>query len=396
MGETLARMAARRRAALALGTPAEVDIFTRVLTHGPIGRVDVGYQTGLSQAKVTKTVTPLIEAGFLVESDQMAPRQAPGRPVRPLSVVPESLRAIGVLLGPRHVFGVAVTMTAEVTHTAFADMADTSVDGAVDAIDAVVRRLLRALGDGVESLTGIGVIVSGEVDSRVGVVREAPGLGWSDVPLGPRLTRRLDADVVISNDVHALTLAENWFGVGVDVDSFAVVSVGESIGCGLFVNGDVVSGSHGVAGRMAHLPFGDPLCPCACGRLGCMETIASLPAMREALADESSPLTPAQIVERALSGDSLVTTTLDRAGAALGTGVAALANLLDPDVVLVVGDSIGGHLPFADRIRRAFASQAMGAAGQCEIVVADQGVRDWARAAAASVIRSTVRQRFPW
>jgi predicted NBD/HSP70 family sugar kinase len=395
MGETLTRMSARRRATLTLGTPAEVDIFTRVLTHGPIGRIDVGYQTGLSQAKVTKTVTPLIDAGFLVESDQVAPRHAPGRPVRPLSVVPEALRAIGIMLGPDRAVGVAVTMTAEVTHTAHADLPDTSVDGAVDAIDTVVRRLLHALGDGVAALAGIGVIVSGEVDSRVGVVRDAPGLRWSDVPLGPRLTRRLDADIVISNDVRTMTLAEDWFGVGVDADPFAVVSIGDTVGCGLYVNGDSVVGAHGIAGGLAHLPVADCTATCSCGRRGCIEAVASLPALLASLRPTHGDLTIAEAVALAASGDTVAGAVIERAGSAVGAGVAALANLLDPEVVLVAGEGVGGYAPFADQIRAEFAARAI-AATRCDIVVVDQSVEARARAAGACVIRSTIRQRFPW
>ena len=76
------------------------------------------------------------------------------------------------------------------------------------------------------------------------------------MPLRDLVRERRDLPVVIDNDVRALSIAEEWFGIGVDSSSFAIVTIGAGIGCGLYVNGDVVEGDHGVAGEIGHLPLG--------------------------------------------------------------------------------------------------------------------------------------------
>ncbi len=85
--------------------------------------------------------------------------------------------------------------------------------------------------------------------------------------------------VVVTNDVRALTVAEHWFGVGVDADSFAVVTIGSGVGCGLYINGEVVSGAYGVSGELGHLPLAPGDLVCTCGRRGCVETVASSDAI---------------------------------------------------------------------------------------------------------------------
>ena len=111
--------------------------------------------------------------------------------------------------------------------------------------------------------------------------------------------------VVVDNDVRALTIAEEWFGIGVDTDSFAIVTIGTGIGCGLYLNGDVVEGAHGVAGEIGHLPLAPAEIVCSCGRRGCVETVASsaaiLSSIREAQRDPE--LTLREAVQLARCGN---------------------------------------------------------------------------------------------
>ncbi|CAM5323099.1 ROK family protein OS=Streptomyces glaucescens OX=1907 GN=SGLAU_31815 PE=3 SV=1 [Streptomyces glaucescens] len=89
----------------------------------------------------------------------------------------------------------------------------------------------------------------------------------------------------MNNDVNTLVVAERWFGQGRDVDSFAVVTVGPGIGCGLLLDGALFSGATGLAGELGHLPL-DPVGPmCSCGRRGCLEALAGDRAVLRHLQD---------------------------------------------------------------------------------------------------------------
>ncbi len=380
--------------ALELKTPTAVDVFTRILTHGPIGRIDITRQTGLSQASVTKAVTPLIDGGYVAVQGKLPTGLAPGRPVYPLSVVPHSLLALGIKVNIDEVIGVATTMRAEVIETLHRPLPDTSVDTVLEVVIDIAEQLTARLGTSAARLAGVGVSVSGDVDTRHGVVRHSPLLGWRDVRLGAALASRLRLRVLVDNDVRALTNAEDWFGVGVDADSFAIVTIGAGIGCGLYLNGDVVAGAHGVAGEIGHLPLASEDLVCTCGRRGCVETEASSSAILAAVRTGTgrAELTLAQAADLAHAGESLAIAAFERAGTVIGTAIAAMVNLTGPEIVLVAGESVADFDLFERRIREAFAAHAFGAAADCRIVTRSHTFDDWARGAAASVIRAAVRQ----
>ncbi|WP_308066736.1 ROK family protein [Microtetraspora sp. AC03309] len=93
--------------------------------------------------------------------------------------------------------------------------------------------------------------LSGDVDRISGLVRFAPVLGWRDVDPAGLLADATGLAVTLENDVKALTVAEHWFGEGVGASSFALVTMGSGIGCGLVLDGRLVTGAYGVAGEIA-------------------------------------------------------------------------------------------------------------------------------------------------
>src|SRR5258705_13709350 len=125
------------------------------------------------------------------------------------------------------------------------------------------------------SVTRVGVGVGGHVDTVRGLVRYAPFLEWRDVALAESLSARVGRPVIVENDVNSLTVAEQWFGAGVDVPSFAVVTIGAGVGCGFVVDGALVHGAHGLAGELGHVPIALDGPRCRCGNYGCVETPAS-------------------------------------------------------------------------------------------------------------------------
>jgi predicted NBD/HSP70 family sugar kinase len=260
-----------------------------------------------------------------------------------------------------------------------------------------VRQLKLLLGDGGSNIAGVGVSVSGDVDSENGVVRESALLGWSNLPLGSFLHERLQCGVLIDNDVRALTIAEHWFGVGVGTASFAIVTIGSGIGCGLHLNGEVVEGAYGVAGEIGHLPLTSPDHICTCGRRGCVEAVASSSAIVKAVAEGGAraDLTLQDAVDLAHAGDPLAAAALDEAGTVIGTAIATMVNLAGPQLVLISGEGVADYDLYDQRLRAAFAEHAFGAAANCRIVIRPHSFDDWARGAAASAIRAIVTQRYP-
>ncbi|MFI2489289.1 ROK family protein [Promicromonospora kroppenstedtii] len=376
----------------ALRTATSAEIFTRIITHGPVSRIEIGRLTGLSQAKVTKTVSPLIRDGFVTVGEH-AESSSPGRPVYPLSVVPRSMLAIGVKVNADEIVAVAVSIGNEVLTSTRRPLARHDPETVAAEIVRCARRLVDKLGDSAERLVGIGVSVSGDIDSGSGVVRHSPLLGWANVPLGATVAREVDLPVVVENDVRALARSEQWFGLGVEAESFAIVTIGAGIGCGIYVNRDVVVGAHGVVGEIGHLPLASPDARCVCGRRGCVEAVASSGAIRDAVrVGHGDPaLTLADAVALAHAGDRTAVDAFDRAGTAIGAALAVTANLVDPEVVVIAGEGVMEYDLYERRIREEFAAHAFGAAANCRLVVRRHTFIDWACGAAVAAFREALR-----
>ena len=275
-------------------------------------------------------------------------------------------------------------------HSIHRPLASIAVSDVVNAITDVVDTLLAELGPAAERVVGAGIAVSGDVDKEHGVVRDSPRLNWSQVQLRSLLSSRLPFPTVIENDVRALSIAEEWFGIGVDSHSFAIVTIGAGIGCGLYVNGDVVEGAFGVAGELGHLPLAPAEAVCTCGRRGCVETVASSDAILGSIrAAKNDPLlTMREAVELGRAGDPDARAAFETAGSIIGLAVATMANLVGPSVVLVAGESVTNYDLFDHHLRAAFDEHAFGAARDCTILTRSHTFEDWARGAAASVVRS--------
>ncbi len=236
--------------------------------------------------------------------------------------------------------------------------------------------------------------VSGDVDTHRGVVRESAIMGWTDVPLGALLASRLGREVLVENDVRALTIGEHWFGVGVGTDLFAIVTIGRGIGSGLHVNGEVVEGAYGVAGEIGHLPLTSPDHICPCGRRGCVEAVAGTPAIvAEVSRAHGRDLSIGEIVELAHRGDPAAVQTFEHAATVIGTAIATLVNLTGPELVIIGGEAVSNFDLFETHLRASFAEHAFGAAGRCQIVTRPHTFEDWARGASAAAIRRLAENR---
>src|SRR6478609_2923145 len=202
-----------RTALLGSSSDAATRVFTTILTRSPISRIDVSRLTGLSQAAVTKAVTPLVAAGLVDDSLDPTLTGLPGRPVSPVAVVPEAVVALGVKVNADELIGVATDLTTRSIASLRVPLTSHEPVAVIDAIVDLCGSLQATIGDLGPRLASVGVAVSGDVDTETGVVRDSALMGWRGVELGASLSERLGQRVVVENDVRALTIGEHWFGV---------------------------------------------------------------------------------------------------------------------------------------------------------------------------------------
>ena len=374
-------------------TPAVSQVFTIVLSHGPLTRLEVARRAGLSAAAVTKAVRPLMEAGYLAEgADQDAP-PALGRPANLVRVDGGRALFIGVKVTGDEIIGVLADLCCRIRVARHVPLTDHDPKAVLASIADLAQELRTEADDLGIQVLGLGLAVSGDVDRGEGVVRYSPFLEWRDVRLAELAAMTTGLPVTVDNDVRALTVAEQWFGAGAGLTDFAVVTVGAGIGCGLVVHGQVVAGAHGVAGEIGHVVV-DPAGPlCHCGNRGCVEAIAGdaaiLARVREVTGVQVADT--AEALALAHRGDAGAREVYARAGEAIGRGIATVVNLFGPERVIISGEGLAAYDLFAEQIRDSFAAAAFGSAARCDVHTRPLPFDEWARGAAATAIQSFIR-----
>lgn len=199
----------------------------------------------------------------------------------------------------------------------------------------------------------VGVAAAGLVESSTGILRFAPNLAWRDAPLVAHLETELRLPVVADNDNTAAAWGEYRFGAGRGHADILLVGVGTGIGGGIVSGGKLFRGAHGFAGDIGHIVM-DPDGPlCGCGNHGCWEQLASGQAVvragRRAVLDgaetslversggQAKRVTGLMVTEAARAGDAVAVSILTDVGRWLGTGIAGLVNVLDPEIVVLAG-----------------------------------------------------------
>lgn len=271
-------------------------------------------------------------------------------------------RVIGVDLGGTKLLAGALDGTLDVRHRAYRTVAGVEqaalLEGIVEAVAEVVD---AGAADG--PVRGVGFGIPSLVDRTRGASVYSVHLPLHELPLREVMAERLGLPVWVDNDATAAMLAEWRFGAARGARNAVLLTLGTGIGGGMVVEGELVRGARGMAGELGHVvldPAGPPCGP-GCPNRGCLEALASGTALaREALAlaaehpgsalgsalAAGEPVTGALATRLAHEGDPAAVQAVGRIGRWLGVGIAGLANIFDPDVVVVGGGvlSAGDHL----------------------------------------------------
>jgi glucokinase len=191
-----------------------------------------------------------------------------------------------------------------------------------------------------------------------------------------RLSERLDLPVVVEHDANAAGLAEHRVGAAAGAQVAVLVALGTGIGAALLIGGAVFRGAHGVAPELGHLTVVRGGRPCPCGKRGCLERYCSGTALgrsaEELIAasedfsvlratwERAEPVTGRDVARAAERGDALATQVVDEFADWLGQALAMVADVFDPDVVVVGGEVSASASLYLDRARRRYAEQVTG------------------------------------
>ena len=348
-------------------------------TSGPLSRTDIARILGVSPATVTQVVKDLLARGLVAEVEHRPSRG--GRPAVMLGLVGSAGRALGAKVAADHVAVVDVRLDGQVRQSwewSFDAMAPDAPDRLVDLLRPLVESGTTDTSggatatDAVPPILGVGICVPGAVDDQETGAVDAPTLGWQRLPLGARLRAALPVPVLVENDVNALAVAERLYGRGREHRNFLVVTIGRGVGAGLVVDGSVYRGTNGGAGEFGHFPVRAEGPRCSCGNTGCLEAAVGQEALLRAARDAGLDAPDAAIFAAA--------------GELFGRGVAGLINVLDPEVVIVLGEGTRAWDHWRPGFEPSLRAHLMPSRRGVPVVVESWDDTSWALGAAALVL----------
>jgi len=198
---------------------------------------------------------------------------------------------------------------------------------------------------------GIGIGVPGQVDECGNVVL-AENLGWRDVPLVQHVKEKTGLPVKAENDANLAALGEYSMGSGKGCRSMMLVTLGTGVGCGIIVDGKILTGAHQAAGEIGHIHVDDRIQePCSCGKYGCLEQLSSARGIvgiarrilqedadaQQAAGRNDAALSAKRIFEAAGKGEALGLQVTEEFGLYLGKALAMCACVVDPEVIVLGG-----------------------------------------------------------
>jgi glucokinase len=317
------------------------DLFQLLRDGKARTRAELALTTGLARSTVASRIDALMQSGLVGPAGEAS--SSGGRPPSRFAFNPAARVVLAVDVGATHV-NIAVT---DLNGTVLADhrLGQDVADGPEAVLDRVVMEgttLLRQAGRRTEDLAGIGIGLPGPVEHASGMPVKPPIMpGWDGFDVVRHVQRSLPVPVLVDNDVNIMALGEQasyW----PEHDNFLFIKVATGVGAGIIGSGQLQRGADGTAGDLGHVrvPRGDDVL-CRCGNYGCLEALASGPAVAQSLTLQGVTANDGADVLRLVAGGNLqAIQALRQAGRDLGDVLATVVNLLNPSVI-VIGGSLG-------------------------------------------------------
>lgn len=347
-------------------------ILNKIRTNGPISRAQIAKETELTPPTVGSIVKELLEQQLIKES-QLGESQG-GRKPTMLILHQEAYHIIGVDVGPVDIQFIISNLTGEIT----AEL-KIKINNQLDN-----QAFLDMLTDGIHQLMnnqsslryiGIGVAMHGIVDAETGTSLFAPNLYLRNIPIKEHLEQHFDMEVKVENDAKAFALGEAWFNEDMVHKSMLAVNIGRGIGAGLVNDGKLFNGADGIAGEIGHMMIERNGRKCSCGNDGCLQTIASGPAialiakeklesgqksiLQEWTNELSNEITAEMVYKAAKMNDKLSNEVFQEVGESLGIAFTNIIHTFNPAHIIIGGGVARAGELLLNPIRKTIASRAI-------------------------------------
>jgi predicted NBD/HSP70 family sugar kinase len=342
--------------------------------HGRLTQVELAGATGLSPATVSNIVKELTGSGLLHTSYT----SRSGRRATEVTLARRLGLVAGLHFSTRQlriaVADVAGTVVAE-HHVPLA--LDHRHDAELDRASLMLADMLDRLGASRDEVLAIGLGLPAPIDPATDEIGVRGLLrGWEGVPVADAFQARTGRPVFVDSEANLGARAEAQSGAGRGAGEFAYIRVGHLISAGLVIGGRPFRGATGKAGQIGHVTIDENGPICRCGSRGCLETLAAAPALLELFRSDPSIHRLHDLVQRAAEGDAGCQRAIADAGRHIGVAAASLANLFDPQRIVIGGELAEAGESLLAPLRHALErSVLIGEAGMPEVVPAVHGER---------------------
>ena len=331
------------------------SLLSEIWYHSLISRAELQKTTGLTLASVTRLVQELKNTGVILEIDKgesSGGRQPSLVRVNPQAGVVISLDFSGIEL--KGAILDAANHCLCVIKQPFQGMQPAILQKQVIQMcqELVSNPVIQH-----RRILGIGISVPGTVDAENGIIRDALNMRLHDFPIRDILGKVFDLPIFIEHDTSTAALAEKFYGAGRGVEDLIYIIVSTGIGAGLIVNHEVYRGATGLAGELGHVIVERDGQVCVCGKRGCLEAVAAVPAMlanahnvllRRKGSSDANSISLVDLIEAAGQGDQLSLAIIQRAADYLAMAISIVVSILDIRLMVIGGEVVQmGELYFA-------------------------------------------------
>ncbi|MCC3273247.1 ROK family transcriptional regulator [Arthrobacter zhangbolii] len=347
--------------------PAGASELFQLLRDGqPRTRTELADLVGVARSTVALRLDALMDLGLVAPVEDAI--STGGRPSAQVALQTDTRLVLGVDIGASHLHVGLTDLSGTALADAFRDglLVSAGPRTVLDAVVELATTVLAEAGRSAADLLAVGVGLPGPVEHSTGRPINPPIMpGWHGFDVPGYLHGHFGVPVLVDNDVNVMSVGERetaW----PDVENLIFVKVATGIGAGIICNGELLRGADGVAGDIGHIRVasGEELL-CRCGNVGCLEALASGPAVALKLqAAGHSAEDSRDVVELVNRGDQDAVRAVRQAGRDVGEVLSACLSMMNPAVIVIGGSMALTGEHFIAGVREAVYSRSMPLATQ--------------------------------
>jgi predicted NBD/HSP70 family sugar kinase len=345
------------------GNETPVHAIVRALSSdGSLSMAELQGATSLAKSTVSTALSELRRSGIVVAAEQREKESGvPGRRPTAFTLNPEAGTCVGVHL---ELDGVRICI-ADAAHTIIDEQfialgLDYAPEHAIQSTLTGAAALYRNNGLTLERLLGVGVSVSGPVTPQGFVHKSSILPAWSGTNVRELFANAFRKPVFADNESNCAATAELMWGAAKDHKDFLLFKIDLGVGGAVVIDGKVIVGAAGGAGEIGHMSIERNGRLCRCGNRGCLEIEASLLEPTRQLSEvHGRPLVIEDVLLLAEQGDSGANRMIEDCAEAAGRGLAAMAAMINPPLVILSGKAALAGERFLRPFQQAFERNAL-------------------------------------